>query len=165
MRRLSRIQVWIPSELVAEMRTEAERVFPLETGGVLMGYWADSHAVVITTLVGPGPLARHRRRSFAPDYDFQDARVADVYGESAGTTTYLGDWHSHPGGTTMLSRKDRRLLAAMARHEVARTPQPAMGILAGESEWNLAVWVRRKIGLLGASHRCDLRVFRDERVR
>ena len=140
------------------MRGEADSWFPLESGGLLMGYWADRDSVVITDLIGPGPRARHETHSFAPDYDFQEGSVAEIYSATDGVVTYLGDWHSHPDGGTGLSRKDRRLLASMARHHESRTPKPLMAVLGNDPDWRVSIWVRRRFGLLALTRACDVRV-------
>jgi integrative and conjugative element protein (TIGR02256 family) len=157
--RVAAIEAWIASALISRMREEAESLSPLETGGILMGYWVGRGTAVITALVDAGPLACHREATFEPDYDYQEQRVTEIYLGSGGTVTYLGDWHSHPGGTTWLSRKDRRLLAGMARDEESRTPQPLMGVLGEQSSWELRLWVRQRVGPFGATRSCDLHEF------
>lgn len=124
------------------MRAEAERVFPFETGGVLMGYWARAHdEVVITHVVGPGPHAEHRIHSFMPDYEYQEEEVARIYAASGRVATYLGDWHSHPLEDVYLSSRDRRTLGRIARHAEARAPVPVMAVVGGgDPKWLLSVW-------------------------
>lgn len=124
------------------MEMEAERRFPLETGGILMGYWAEGRdsEVVITAASEPGPSARHSAKGFTPDADFDRAWVTRVYRESGRTHTYLGDWHSHPGGSLGLSYRDRWTLARIAGDRAARIPTPVMAILAGGPSWKLALW-------------------------
>ena len=54
------VKAWFAKSAVREMLAEADRVFPLETGGVIMGYWAESRGgVVVCRITGPGPLAVH----------------------------------------------------------------------------------------------------------
>lgn len=123
------------------MLDEARRVSPNETGGVLLGYWAHVGVeAVITDSVGPGPRAIHRRSSFVPDYDFHDAEIHRRYTRSGRRLEYVGDWHTHPTGTLMLSRKDRRTLTAIAMHAPARAPTPVMAIFAGRRTWRLTLW-------------------------
>ncbi len=62
LRRLT-TQAWIGNDLFHKMCSEASSMLPLETGGLLIAYWSDE-AVTVTNLVGAGPGARHRRRSF-----------------------------------------------------------------------------------------------------
>jgi integrative and conjugative element protein (TIGR02256 family) len=123
------------------MQVEAQRRAPLETGGVLMGYWAEDHAgVVIADVVGPGPKAAHKRMSFVPDHLYQDREIARLYRESGRRVTYLGDWHTHPDGPLELSVVDRLTQLRIGKHLTARAPRALMAIVAGGRPWTLGVW-------------------------
>lgn len=138
---LSLRTAWIARVLFDEMKAEAQRATPNETGGVFMGYWSrDGSEVVITEVIGPGPAATHRPGSFTPDAGYQEAEIARHYQGSGRLHTYLGDWHTHPGGSARLSRRDRRTISKIARAAAARAPVLLMGILGGWSSWQLAIW-------------------------
>lgn len=132
---------WILETVFAEMVAEAERSSPCETGGILMGYWAEGHPqVVIAKATGPVPLAVHGRGRFIPDSGFDREQIARIYRESGRTETYLGDWHSHPGGKPTLSWRDRRTLGRIAADPAARAPIPLMAVLVEGPLCTLAVW-------------------------
>ena len=120
---------------------EVDATFPLETGGVLMGYVHGGDCIV-TAIVGPGPNAVHHECTFTPDYEYQEMEVANIYVSSGRRWTYLGDWHSHPRQRMpSLSPKDIRTLKCIARYKGARIAQPIMLLLAGEpDDWSLNVW-------------------------
>lgn len=130
------------------MKSEADRSARNETGGILLGYWCDERIdVVITAAIGPGPKAVHRSRSFVPDHRFHESEVARVYLESGRRISYLGDWHSHPGGPLKLSAIDLMTQLRIARSSKARAPMALMLILAGGNPWLAGVW------RLGRHHR------------
>ena len=133
--------IWINRPVLNEMFTEADRSFPSETGGILLGYdSANTSEVVITCLVGPGPNAIHEWTSFVPDSVWQQAQIDDHYHKSGRTETYLGDWHTHPSGGPHFSSKDRRTLKRIAKTPEARAPSPIMAILYGErGGWGVRV--------------------------
>lgn len=145
----------LPETVLAEMEREAERHAPDESGGVLLGYPSREDRRVLTALfqVGPGPDAIHRPHRFEPDGPWQERQVAAVYERSGGVATYLGDWHSHPGGVGRPSGLDRATARRIARAPEARCPHPLMVILAGgREEWEVAAhrlgrWRLRSIGL------------------
>jgi integrative and conjugative element protein (TIGR02256 family) len=117
---------------------EAARAYPYETGGVLMGYQGENDTVVITTIIGPGLNARHAHQAFVPDHEYHANEVAKIYSASGGRWTYLGDWHSHPGGSAHLSWRDRSTLRRIARSSDARVPHPLMLVVCGQSEsWQI----------------------------
>lgn len=128
--------LWISPQIVSELEAEARNRYPLETGGVLLGFIdaSDAHSVKVTSWIGPGPKAVHRRRRFEPDSNWQTDRIASAYGDSGRITTYLGDWHSHPGGSARPSRLDSKTARAISRSRPARVPHPLMVIMWDESE-------------------------------
>ena len=137
------LKLWLASIHLGEMVAEADSKEPLETGGILIGYWSES-AAVVTAIVGPGPAAMHRRRSFVPDSLFHRIQIKDHFESSGGISTYLGDWHTHPGAAAYMSRRDRSTLARIASFESAAQPKPIMLIMAGSEGWSPKAWVGAK---------------------
>lgn len=132
---------WVHKSALDDMVIEANRLFPLETGGCLMGYWEKLYEkVIITQIIGPGPNAKHRHHYFEPDYEWQESEIASIYHASGRIYTYLGDWHTHPKGGTKLSWRDRHTLHRIATYPLARVPVPLMAILSMEISPFLNVW-------------------------
>ncbi|RPF28565.1 Mov34/MPN/PAD-1 family protein [Georgenia muralis] len=132
----------------ATLTSEASRAFPMETGGVLMG-WELGGRVHIHTVVGPGPAAVHRPAAFHPDSEWQEGEIARIYAESGRRVSYLGDWHTHPRGSTRMSLTDRGTLLSIANHAAARCPNAVMLILAGMSnKWSLGAFRVERVPLL-----------------
>jgi len=133
--------VEIANSVLSEIEFEAERRFPLESGGILLGYRYPSRRepIRVTAQIGPGPKARHKRHRFEPDGAWQDAELAGAYEQSGRLLTYLGDWHSHPNGPGKPSKLDRQTARAIARCREARLPHPLLLILHGRpGDWLLA---------------------------
>jgi integrative and conjugative element protein (TIGR02256 family) len=95
--------------------------------------------VWVEEIVGPGPDAMHSRSEFLPDAAYQQAQIAAAYERAGRRTSYLGDWHTHPGQRVYMSRRDRRTLRSIARCEPACQPRPVMAIL-GSAGWEMIVW-------------------------
>src|SRR5688500_572542 len=101
-------KVWVPRSILDSMTEEANRWLPLETGGMLLGYWSDDRSeAVITEVTGPGPKGAHSKTEFIPDDQYQDRMIDEIYARSGRRYRYLGDWHTHPLGEESLSYKDR----------------------------------------------------------
>lgn len=130
---------WIDEHALAALIAEAEERYPLETGGVLMGYW-HRHEPVVTSTIGPGPASRHDSHGFEPDSAWQRHMIAEVYEASGRRHTYLGDWHTHPDGVPRPSRLDRRTLTRIAAFPAARASTPLMLIGGGHDAWELTAW-------------------------
>jgi integrative and conjugative element protein (TIGR02256 family) len=144
---IGRAKIELSPAVLAEMEAEAERHFPSESGGVLLGYRPPScrRTLYISEVVGPGPRASHRRHRFEPDGAWQASAIAAAYERSSRTVTYLGDWHSHPRGSGRPSALDRATARKIARSPEARAPRPLLVILFGEPEhWRLAARRHRR---------------------
>lgn len=157
---------WLSSAAIMSMEEEADRHYPLETGGVLVGYWVTSTELVILEASGPGVAADHRSHGFKPDDDYHIRWIADRYRSSEGTHTYLGDWHTHPNAkAAVLSSADRRTLRAIADHKEARAPTPVLVIMVGkDGAWSSTCFLGRYKRLLGIYRSfglepCPLRTF------
>ena len=127
-------RLWISQGAFWRMVSDAIRWSPCETGGMLLGYEADNGEAVVTDIVGPGPRARHGRFRFRPDADHQQAELEARYTRTDGRETYLGDWHTHPTGSSAPSILDKRTLARIARTASSRTTRPIMVILSSNRE-------------------------------
>jgi len=147
-----RTTLWIPQSAIAAIEEEASRHAPKETGGILLGRW-DETGAVIAHVIGPGPQALHLRHAFIPDYEYQEFRIVQLYTETAKMLEYLGDWHTHPMGHAYLSRKDRRTIKRIASYSLARCPNPIMLILSPGPIWHASAWVGRI-----AKYRCFTRL-------
>lgn len=133
--------VWFSEPVIQVLLEESEGKLPAETGGLLMGYWADDgQQSVVTTTVGPGPRALHHRHRFVPDYEYQEEALARIYNQSGGATSYLGDWHSHGKALPWLSRKDKYALYAIAAEPMSRAPRAIMAIVGGFPDWSVRTW-------------------------
>lgn len=137
--------VYLPASLLAQCDREVARTFPMESGGVLMGARIDNDHWRVDHVVGPGPAARHSRYRFSPDLPWQHDRIAERFHATGGASTYLGDWHSHPGARHgRLSHVDERALGAIIDSEAAQCPAPLMMILwGGPDAWQCAMWRAR----------------------
>lgn len=144
------VVAWVPAAALRRVHRDAAKRAPLETGGVVLGYWASEAAVVITRITSAGPQATHRSRSFVPDQEYDEGEIARVYRETGGMETYLGDWHSHPGQTRpRLSRKDRSTLRKIAGAEQARAAMALSMIVAGHAlSWSSTIWSAQLIPCL-----------------
>lgn len=136
----STIRAWIARSALDALHDESTRFAPdLESGGLVLGYWASVDEAVIAQVTRPGPLAIRRRHGYVPDGDHDQQAIADVFAGTDGAVTYLGDWHSHPRSSGRLSPIDRRTLRRIAEAPEAATPHPLMIVVTGKSpRWALS---------------------------
>jgi integrative and conjugative element protein (TIGR02256 family) len=101
---------------------------PWEIGGWLLGYWAQSQKEVVVTHATP-PAMRGTAFGVTISGKGHMQRFDEAWERSGGRVTFLGDWHTHPGGPTRPSRQDRRALDQLAEDEDYGTPTPLAGIV------------------------------------
>ncbi len=158
--------LWVSAAAIRGLVDQANRAYPLETGGVLVGYFADNGEPVVLNAVGPGPAATHRRYRFLPDHAWQCEQLDFLFEQSKGALTYMGDWHTHPNGIPRMSWLDRRTLRSIARHPDAKVPRPLMLIGGGSPQnWDWLGHQYRGERLHGLITECDahkLRLFQSD---
>ena len=118
----------VSSHDVSVLLAEGWRTWPMETGGILLGR-PHANGQVVNHVLGPGPRAVHKRFGFEPDSAWQADQVAAAWHRDP-TITYLGDWHTHPDGTTRLSELDRTAAQTIANSPDSHQPSPTMLVLA-----------------------------------
>lgn len=111
MRSAAPLKLWVRKSVIEAIAAEALARAPLETGGCLAGYYASGSAeVVISQAIGPGPKAHHAEARFVPDRVHHDRELEKLWKRSGRSVRYIGDWHSHPDGSSELSRVDREFM-------------------------------------------------------
>lgn len=126
---------WLSLTMLKELQSLCSDRFPLETGGLLLGYWADNGEPVINSIIGPGPNAKHALYTFEPDYDFHDIEIDKIYDDKSNRNYYLGDWHCHPyPGLVDLSAIDIETVNKI-NNEVS--PRKSLMMILGGKEWEI----------------------------
>lgn len=159
--------VWIASAAAAALDAQASAAYPLETGGMLVGY-RNGSSYVVMRVIGPGPQALHSRTRFEPDHDWQSAQLDLHYSQSRGVHRYLGDWHTHPDSVGELSWLDRRTLARIAAGPRTGEENPLMIVGGGKPRswsWLAHAFVGRRLRLWPATTRAALWIFGEEVLR
>lgn len=134
-------RLWLAENADATMRNEAKTRRLVETGGPLFGYIdPTSSDCVIAIAYGPGPGARHRVRSLIPDRVATQRAIWEVHSRSHGAFSYIGEWHTHPGGTARPSQRYVDTLATIASEPPVDVPEPIMVIVP-------TVILSRRIGI------------------
>jgi integrative and conjugative element protein (TIGR02256 family) len=131
--------VWLARGAWGMMEGLGTNSHPNETGGLLLGYVADRGDVVVKAIVGPGPKARHFRHRFVPDVEYQQSALEAHHFATLGQESYLGDWHTHPDSSAVLSCRDKKTLRNIAAEPKAYVAKPLMAILfGGRYTWGIA---------------------------
>ena len=103
---------------------------PLETGGVLTGYYNEGHdTAIVTGAGGPPPDSERGRTRFYRGTQGLGQVLADLWRKRE---HYLGEWHYHPGGSAQPSAADVRQMQDIAKDDDAHCPEPIL-LVIGEN--------------------------------
>ena len=97
------LYIEIKASLFNQIKLQAEGEYPNENGGMLAGrYSADRHTVYIEKVVVPVEKLTGRT-SFIRNTKGLEKVWKQLVKEGL---RYVGEWHSHPNGSTQYSRPD-----------------------------------------------------------
>lgn len=118
-------ELWVRGHVLGQWR--ALRGRPWEVGGWLLGY-RDGDALVVTHATAP----RSHGTPFGVTISGRGHRPAfdRLWDATGGRVTFLGDWHTHPGGPALPSDRDRDAAAQVAEDDDFKTPRPLVAIVA-----------------------------------
>ena len=104
----------------------------LETGGVLVGRYNETHdTAIVTQLWGPPEDSVRRRISFWRGTQGLQQQLDSLWKTRE---YYLGEWHYHPGGAGEPSKGDIKQMVRIAKSLDYNTPEPVL-IVVGGSDW------------------------------
>lgn len=106
--------VLLPKRVVGAVQAERKRHLPRETGGFLIGVRRGPH-IEVTSLTEQGPGDASTYTSFDRCCASHRQRIHSVWKLSEGLESLVGDWHSHPRGTSDASSIDRSAWRTLVR--------------------------------------------------
>ena len=125
-----RFRLVIGNRQLSDMRAMCAESHPLETGGVLTGYYNERHdTAIVTGVAGPPPDSRRQRTGFYRGTRGLRQMLLNLWRRSE---YYLGEWHYHPGGSALPSAADVRQMQDIAKDDDAHCPEPIL-IVMGKS--------------------------------
>lgn len=101
---------------------------PWEVGGWLLGYWTDGRDALVVTHATP-PAGRGTPFGVTISGKGHRRRFDQAWQQTDGRVTFLGDWHTHPGGPAIPSTKDEKAARQLAQDPDFGTPRPLIAIV------------------------------------
>ena len=101
-----------------------------ETGGVLIGRYAEGQRVAVVTEALPEPADSKRGRTwFVRGVRALNAKLKWRW--NSGRGYYLGEWHYHPGGVPAPSNPDCSQMRSISESASYACPEPVLLIIGG----------------------------------
>lgn len=148
-------QVEISEEAMAKIVAIADRAHPNEGGAALYGRYTEDGKTAVIEGVAP-----ESKNSGGGRFDFKRGALGlagffrRLFERSGGEKYYVGDFHSHPGGSPVPSRTDEETQFSIARDGNSRCESPIMVIVGGTPKSrDIAVFVHTRAGNRYALHR------------
>jgi integrative and conjugative element protein (TIGR02256 family) len=115
-----------------------EQCLPNETGGVLLGYYDFNIKAVIIVSALPAPLDSIATPTSFKRGTYDLAQIVQEASErTMGMVGYIGEWHSHPNGSsTSMSQDDIAQLSYLAQG-MAEDGLPAISLIIGENDFQV----------------------------
>ena len=139
----SALGVSISQDHIETMANHVAKSFPLETGGIIVGYYTeDLSQAVICLITGPPPDSVHGRYTFKRGTKGLKEILKNAQSEKQ---FYLGEWHLHPNGTTEPSCQDVNQMKDIAGSKAYNCPEPIMIIIAGNAiKYEIGVFLAKR---------------------
>jgi integrative and conjugative element protein (TIGR02256 family) len=102
---------------------------PWEVGGWLLGYWSSDEQTIVVVAASP-PAGRGSAFGVTISGRGHRRKFDEAWDVSSGRITFLGDWHTHPGGSPSPSTTDRDAMLQLATDPAYGTPVPLIAIVA-----------------------------------
>lgn len=133
--------VELPETVLCEMYSIVDALHPMEGGASLYGHYSEDGHVAVVEGIAPRPRdARRGRFHFQRGVMGLAAFFRTLFSRTRGESYYVGEFHSHPGGSAVPSDIDDSTQFAIAADNACQCRAPVLIIIGGEPR-------RREVGV------------------
>lgn len=155
-------KIWVDKSAFEQIFYHTVNDLPYESGGMLLGYWADEdfNQAVVTHVFGPSKRARQDINTYTSSAA-DDRERLDAYRIAYPSNIWLGYWHSHPHGVARLSQKDKAALKSTAREMRVFGINSGLSLVAGylNEEIDVMGWQAKWVGWRYKISKLELEVY------
>jgi integrative and conjugative element protein (TIGR02256 family) len=129
---------YLDKGLEAKLFKLRDASLPIETGGVLLGFWDFNISALVLVDALPAPSdSVANQESFVRGTAGLLEKIAEVQRCTAGIVGYVGEWHSHPKGVRAQPSTDDLAQLATLAARMAEDGMPVASLIVGEGEMKL----------------------------
>lgn len=126
--------------LTAKIKAQRLSALPNETGGSILGITdLKSKTIILVDTLPPPPDSESSPTHFIRGKEGQLEALKKVHDLTAGIVDYVGDWHSHPNGCSVMPSADDRILFATLVRRMKVEGLPAVMLIVSDTD--LGVYV------------------------
>ncbi|MEQ3340641.1 Mov34/MPN/PAD-1 family protein [Clostridium butyricum] len=122
------IRITVSKESINTIYKFCNKSYPNESGGILIGKYADSLTAEIVTIVGPSKDSKSWKTRFTRGTKGTNKLLKEYWDQGL---YYLGEWHFHPNGTPFPSDIDANTMKSIANNSNYNCPEPILIIVSG----------------------------------
>ncbi len=134
----------ISEDVWREVCSIADKAYPNEGGGVLIGSYDDSLKNARICRVFSSSKNTGARCTFTLEASEGNKFLRTIWEKLSGKQYYIGTWHSHPEGACLPSSLDDQTMFEVARNKKGGCARPILLIVAGNkiNGWHAeSAWV------------------------
>ncbi len=126
--------------LIAKIKAQRLSALPHETGGSILGITdLKSKSIVLVDTMPPPPDSESSPTHFIRGKEGQLEALKKVHDLTAGIVDYVGDWHSHPNGCSVMPSADDHILFTTLVSRMRVEGLPAVMLIVSDTD--LGVYV------------------------
>lgn len=122
------IRITVNKESIKGMYQLCNESYPNETGGILIGQYADDVTAEIVAIIGPSDDSKGWRTIFTRGTRGINKLLKEYWEQGL---YYLGEWHFHPNGISYPSDIDTNTMKSIANNSKYSCPEPILIIVSG----------------------------------
>lgn len=127
------VSIEVDETLIDELCEIGATYYPNEYGGFLVGYYNDTYKTVFVTDHVLPLKYKSSSTSFKREPEGLEDIFKDLYKKSP-SQYYIGEWHTHPNGTSYASSLDRIALNRIAEDKSTSIKNPIMLIIGYQKD-------------------------------
>jgi integrative and conjugative element protein (TIGR02256 family) len=139
----------INDELMGDIYNSTKEHHPKEIGGILLGYYSDNGKCAYIESIVLAKFYINSPTNFTRQTSDLNHIIDQEYIKSQGKLNYLGEWHSHPDGSTQFSAKDFLTMKEIAFNNNVKIHNPILLIVSyNKSIFDSAFYLYHELSLL-----------------
>lgn len=142
------LELEISEEFISEIVSIGSEIYPNECGGFLIGYYSSNGKTLFITDILKPKKYKSNPTIFIRSSEGIEQRLKELY-QQKNPEYYIGEWHTHPNGSTMFSNMDLQAMTSINKCSTVKIGNPILLILSldktGTYEFDIYLFDKDKL--------------------